>query len=78
MPAGLPSLNAIANKPGQTGRHIEFMLINPHPPMPDVRLTIREINDVVLYLETLRSDKTTPPLLAPSHPAEKPAYPKPS
>lgn len=76
VPAGVPTLRAIANKPGQTARHIEMTLINPHPPMPDTQLTRREIKDVIEYLDTLRSDQTGPPFQEP--PADIPAYPKPS
>ena len=76
--AGLPSLRGIANKPGQSGEHIRNVLINPHPPMPDMQVSAQEILDVISYLETLRTDKTAPPFLAPSQPGTKPLYPKPS
>lgn len=76
--AGLPSLRGIANKPGQSGEHIRNVLINPHPPMPDMQVSAQEILDVISYLETLRADKTAPPLLAPVQPGTKPLYPKPS
>lgn len=76
--AGIPSLLAIANKPGQSGNHIRNILINPHPPMPDMQVSNQEILDLVAYLETLRTDKTQPPLIAPVPGGQKPAYPKPS
>ena len=77
-PAGVPTFRAIANRPGQTGQRIMNILINPHPPMPDVQLTSREIGDVVAYLETLRTDPSIPPLLSPTEQAPKPKYPVPS
>ena len=76
--AGIPSLAAIANKPGQSGNHIRNILINPHPPMPDMQVSNQEILDLVAYLETLRTDKSQPPLIAPVPGGQKPAYPKPS
>ncbi len=75
---GIPTLTAIANRPGQTGQRIETVLINPHLPMPDTHLTSGEIKDIIHYLETLRADKAAPPLLPPVVPAGKPTYPKPS
>lgn len=76
--AGIPSLAAIANKAGQSGNHIRNILINPHPPMPDMQVSNQEILDLVAYLETLRKDKSQPPLIAPVPGGQKPAYPKPS
>lgn len=66
VPAGVPTLRGIANRNGQTGQHIMDVLIQPHTPMPDLRLSIEEISDVVAYLETLRSNQSTPPLEVPS------------
>jgi len=76
--AGLPSLRGIANKPEQSGERIRNVLINPHPPMPDMQESQQEILDVISYLETLRTDKSAPPFLAPAQPGTKPLYPKPS
>ena len=78
VPAGIPTFRSIANKPGQTGQHIMNILIRPHPPMPDIHLSNLEILDIVAYLETLRTDKSAPPLLSPPAPASKPEYPEPS
>lgn len=75
--AGIPSLRTIANKPGQSGNHIRNVLISPHAPMPDMQVSNQEILDLVAYLETLRTDKSSPPLLSPASP-DKPSYPKPS
>ncbi len=76
VPAGVPTFPGIANKPGQTGQHIMNVLIQPHPPMPDIHLSTSEIADVVAYLETLRSDKSAPPLHAPVEQHTKPEYPE--
>lgn len=57
---GIPTFRAIANRPGQTGRNIESVLINPHPPMPDTRLSYDEIRDIIAYIETLRPDGSAP------------------
>lgn len=74
--AGIPSMRTIANKPGQTAAHIEGILINPHPPMPDTRLTSLEIQHIIAYLETLRTDKSAPPLAPPPGPSDKPQFPR--
>jgi mono/diheme cytochrome c family protein len=77
VPAGVPTFRGIANRLGQTGEHIRNVLIKPHAPMPDIRLTGDEIQNILSYLETLRSDPRVPRLLpAPGSP--KPKYPQPS
>lgn len=77
VPAGIPSLRGLANKPGQSGRRIENALISPHAPMPDMRLSQAEIAHLLAYLETLRTNPAVPPLVGEPDP-EKPVYPKPS
>lgn len=76
--AGLPTLRGLANKPGQSGERIRNVLINPHPPMPDMQVSAQEILDVIAYMETLRTDKKGAPFLTPSQQNIKPKYPKPS
>jgi cytochrome c len=76
VPAGVPTFPGIANKPGQTGQHIMSVLIQPHPPMPDIHLSSEEIMNIVAYLETLRTDKSAPPLQAPVEQHSKPEYPE--
>ena len=78
MPVGIPTFRAIANRPGQTGQHIMGVLMQPHPPMPDIHLSREEIQNIVSYLETLRTDKSIPPLLPPTKYGPKPKYPEPS
>ncbi len=71
-------MRAIANRQGQTGKNIEKILLDPHPPMPDIKLSYDEIRDIVLFLDTLRAEGqpslSTPP--AGSEPS--PRYPRPS
>lgn len=73
---GIPSFNAIANKKGQTGRHIRDVLIQPHQPMPDVQLSNEEILNILAYLDGLRTDATTPSFLTPGDGVIKPVYPR--
>jgi cytochrome c len=78
LPAGIPTFRGIANKSGQTGQHITDKLIKPHLPMPDVQLSREEIQNIISYLETLRTDKSLAPLLPPAEQGVKPVYPEPT
>jgi cytochrome c553 len=60
VPAGIPSLRAIANLPGQTGARLIGLLLQPHAPMPDMRLSMPEIQDLLAYLESLRTGTGEP------------------
>lgn len=71
VPAGLATFRGIANKPGQTGQKIMDALIAPGHPMPDMHLSIQEIADIIAYLETLRTDRSIPPLIGPTTPTIK-------
>jgi cytochrome c len=75
-PVGVPTFRGIANRPGQTRERITNVLIQPHTPMPDIRLTNDEIENILAYLETLRTDPQIPPLFSPGR--AKPDYPQPS
>ncbi len=75
---GIPSFSGIANKPGQTGANIERVLIAPHAPMPDMKLSYPEIQNLIAYIDSLRADKSLPPLQPSTKPPEKPKYPTPS
>ena len=77
VPAGIPPLRAIANRPDQTATRIMNVLIKPHTPMPDMQLSRQEILDITAYLDTLRTDKSAPSLLPPKQ-GGKPKYPEPS
>jgi cytochrome c len=74
---GIPSFRGIANRLGQTSERIRNVLIDPHPPMPNVRLSNDEISDLIAFLETLRTNDKVQPL-SPRAPGSPPAIPKPS
>lgn len=76
-PVGPPSFPSIANKPGQTAERIIGALVAPHPPMPDMHLTNAEMQDIIAYLDTLRTSEGMPPLLPPTGDA-KPKLPNPT
>ncbi len=75
VPAGLPSMRGIANATGQTGQRIHDVLIRPTHPMPDMQLSIDEILDIIMYLETLRTNPAVPPLITPGGPDGNPKLP---
>jgi cytochrome c len=75
--AGVPALRGIANSPGQSAERIRNILINPHPPMPDVKLSYPEIDRLVAYIDSLRADAAGPPLV-PRQDRGKPVYPDPT
>lgn len=49
-----PPFTKIANDPTRTDASLRAWLADPHPPMPNMSLTAREIDDVIAYLKTLR------------------------
>lgn len=51
---GTPSFEAIGNRDGQTPERIAGAIIVPHPEMPQVPLTIKEIRDIVAYIGSLK------------------------
>jgi mono/diheme cytochrome c family protein len=55
MPADVPSFPSIASRPGQSLERLSNWLIEPHPPMPNVHLTRKEIRDLSGYILSLRS-----------------------
>lgn len=75
VPAGTPTFRGIANRTDQTSRRIMDVLIAPHAPMPDMQMSRDEMLDIIAYLDSLRSDKSGPPLLAPADKETKPKYP---
>lgn len=78
LPAGVPTFRGIANRPGQTGQRILNTLIKPHVPMPDIQLSSEEMLHILAYLETLRMDRSIPPLLDSVPKGPKPRFPAPS
>jgi cytochrome c1 len=49
-----PPFIEIANNPDRTRPTLQAWLTDPHPPMPNLNLTNKEINDVIAYIESLR------------------------
>lgn len=76
VPAGVPPMRAIANRPGQTGARIKEMLIAPPHQMPDMQLTLQEIEDLLAFLQSLRNDPAAPPFNPEGVPKLKSPYPK--
>jgi cytochrome c len=52
--ADVPSFSAIAARPGVSAEQLAGRIIIPHPEMPGVQLTTREIRDVVSYILSLK------------------------
>ncbi len=75
VPAGIPSFRSIANTPSQSAERLRQLMLNPHPPMPDIRLSYPEIDRLIAYIDSLR--KVAPPLV-PGERVDKPVYPDPS
>ncbi|MBA5778542.1 cytochrome c [Stappia sp. F7233] len=46
----VPSFAAIAASPGRTEENLQVFLVDPHPKMPDMNLSRREIADLVAYI----------------------------
>ena len=81
--AGIPSFRAIANLPGRSEQYISNFLIQPHLPMPNVKLTSHEIADLLAYIAELRmpgaSQSNTQPGNQKGGPVRsKQTYPSPS
>ena len=74
--AGVPSFDAIANRPDQTIDRIFKVIIQPHAPMPDMHLTRTEIGNIIAYLDTLRRPDAGAPLIEKDRQKKKPVYPK--
>lgn len=72
-PDGIGMFRGIANRSGQSAERISNTLMLPHMPMPDTQITREEIQDILAYLETLRTNPDVPPLIAPG--TQKPQYP---
>lgn len=53
-PRQAPSLRAVAAMPSTTSLSLHVFLLTPHPSMPDYHLTRQEVDDVVLYILSLR------------------------
>lgn len=49
-----PPFHEVANWPDRTPATMRAWLTNPHPPMPNLGLSRREIDDVIAYLDSLQ------------------------
>jgi cytochrome c len=53
-PEGVPTFRSLARNQAITEARLRGFLHAPHPPMPDLALTRREIDDLVSYILSLR------------------------
>jgi mono/diheme cytochrome c family protein len=51
-----PPFAQIANDPKKTNLGLEAWLAAPHPPMPNLNLSQVQIEDLISYIETLKTD----------------------
>ena len=51
-----PAFAEIANKPDATPEGWRTWLQDPHPPMPNLSLSNYEIDDLIAYISTLKSE----------------------
>lgn len=49
-----PPFHEVANRADRTPTTMRAWLTNPHPPMPNLGLTRKEIDDIVAYLDSLQ------------------------
>ena len=48
-----PPFTEIARTAGEREDDLRAWLVDPHPPMPNFDLTVREIDDLLAYIESL-------------------------
>jgi mono/diheme cytochrome c family protein len=53
--ADVPTFAAIASDPDTTAERLAGRIIVPHPPMPNVQLTIMEMRDIIAYILSLKT-----------------------
>lgn len=51
---GAPPFATIAARAGRTDDYLRAWLFNPHPPMPNLNLGPRAVDDLVSYIDSLR------------------------
>ncbi len=49
-----PPFETIAKRPPEEIENLPAFLAAPHPPMPPISLTRRQIDDIVAYIESLK------------------------
>ena len=52
--ADVPTFAAIARRPDTTAERLAGRIIVPHPPMPNVQLTVAEMRDIIAYILSLQ------------------------
>lgn len=52
---GVPTFASLARDPAITVQRLQGFMQSPHPPMPDLALTRREIDDIASYILSLRA-----------------------
>ena len=72
--AGVPSFQAMTKLPRQ---RLAGAMMSPHAPMPNMQLTLKEIADILAFVEALRREAAGEQEITPA-PREKPIYPSPS
>ena len=50
----VPSFSSIAHMPSTTATSLKAFLETPHPPMPDLKLSQAQIDDIIAYILSLR------------------------
>jgi mono/diheme cytochrome c family protein len=50
-----PTFTAIANDPSKTPDYLRVFFVSPHKDMPPIQLTSPQIEDLILYLGTLKT-----------------------
>ena len=50
---GAPTFGSIAETSAERNSDLRAWLADPHPPMPNLDLTVREINDLLAYIDSL-------------------------
>ena len=58
--ADAPSFATIASRRDFNARRLTFLLLSPHPVMPELALRRGEAEDIVAYIEKLRSIRNEP------------------
>lgn len=55
--ADVPTFAAIASLPDTTAERLAGRIIVPHPPMPNVQLTVAEMRDIIAYILSLKPQR---------------------
>ena len=58
--ADAPSFKTIASRRDFNARRLAFLLLSPHPVMPELALRRSEAEDIVAYIGKLRSIRSAP------------------